>query len=415
MTEIKRDYYLDILKRHAGNGLVKIITGVRRCGKSYLLDPIFTSYLRSTGVDDAHIIKLSLDERQNVQFLNPDKLDQYVRNLIVDEKPYYVILDEVQEVKDFESVLIGFMHIPNVDVYATGSNSRFLSSDIVTEFRGRGDEIHVYPLSFAEALPAMGDQTYGALANYFLYGGLPLAVLAQNEVDKMGYLRQQVNNVYINDIVNRNHIRSGDNLEKLTEVIASNVGSLTNPTRLANLFSQNTNATMSEKTIYSYIGYLQDAFLIEKADRYDVRGNKYLETPQKYYFVDTGLRNAFLNFRQNDEISHLMENVIYLELRRRGYSVDVGDIDTWQNGVRKRLEVDFVANRGGKRIYIQSAYDMNSAAKKEQEERSLLAINDNYQKVIVVGDQMTAKSYSRNGTLIINVRDFLLNQNSLEY
>lgn len=412
--EIKRDHYLDILKRHAGNTLVKIITGVRRCGKSYLLDPVFTSYLRSTGVENDHIIKLSLDERQNRHLLDPDALDQYIRSRIVDERPYYIILDEIQEVRDFESVLIGLMHIPNVDVYATGSNSRFLSSDIVTEFRGRGDEIHIYPLSFAEALPAMDDQGYGALTNYYLYGGLPRTVLAQTAADKMGYLKQQVDNVYINDIVNRNHVRSGANLEKLTEIIASNVGSLTNPARLANLFSEHAGASISGKTIYSYIEYLRDAFLIERADRYDVRGNKYIETPQKYYFVDTGLRNAFLNFRQNDELPHLMENVIYLELRRRGYSVDVGDVDMWQGSIRKQLEVDFVANRGGRRIYIQSAYSMDNATKKEQEERSLLAINDNYQKVIIVGDQAVPKTYNKNGTMIINVRDFLLSLDSLD-
>ena len=413
--EINRDFYLNELIDRMDNGLIKIITGIRRCGKSYLLDPIFKNYLISQGVDKDHIIKLSLDERANSKYLDPDILDQYIRSLIIDDKKYYLILDEIQEVKEFESVLIGFMHIRNVEIYVTGSNSKFLSSDIVTEFRGRGDEIRVYPLSFDEFFSVYDGSEEKALNEYYTYGGLPLTLLAKTDNAKINYLKTQKDNVYINDIIERNNVQNKEELEMLVQILASDIGSLTNPLKLSNVFKErDKTSTMSDKTIYNYLGYLQDAFLIEKSRRFDVRGKKFIDTPQKYYFTDMGIRNSFLDFRQSEEISHTMENVIYLELRRRGYNVDVGSVEIREGNSKKQLEIDFVANKGNNKIYIQSASEMKTQEKVQQEQKSLLNVNDFFKKIIIVGDNVK-KSRFENGIIIMSIYDFLLDSHSLEY
>lgn len=413
--EIKRDFYLNELIDRMDNGLIKIVTGMRRCGKSYLLDPIFKDYLIGQGVEADHIIKLSLDERANKKYLDPDELDQYIRSLIVDNKKYYLLLDEIQEVKEFESVLIGFMHINNVELYVTGSNSKFLSSDIVTEFRGRGDEIRVYPLSFDEFFSVYEGSEEKALNEYYTYGGLPLTLLAKTDNAKTNYLKTQKENVYINDIVERNNVQNKEELEMLVQIIASDIGSLTNPLKLSNVFKErDKTSTMTDKTIYKYLGYLQDAFIIEKARRFDVRGKKFIETPQKYYFTDMGIRNSFLDFRQSEEISHTMENVIYLELRKRGYNVDVGSVEIRDGDRKKQLEIDFVATKGNNKIYIQSALEMKTPEKVVQEQKSLLSVNDFFKKIIIVGDNIQKSRYE-NGIIVMSIYDFLLEQNSLEY
>lgn len=413
--EIKRDYYLKELIDRIDNQLIKIITGIRRCGKSYLLNTIFKNYLIEQGTNGEHIIQLSLDEKKNQKYLNPDVLDEYIRSLIKDDNKYYILLDEIQEVKDFESVLIGFMHINNVDIYVTGSNSKFLSSDIVTEFRGRGDEIRVYPLSFAEFYSVYDKSEERALNEYYTYGGLPLTVLAKTENSKINYLKTQKDNVYINDIVDRNKVQNKEELEMLTQIIASNIGCLTNPLKLSNNFKErDKTSTMTDKTIYNYLGYLQNAFMIEKARRFDVRGKKFIETPQKYYFTDMGIRNSFLDFRQSEEISHTMENVIYLELKKRGYNVDVGSVEIREGNAKKQLEIDFVANKGNNKIYIQSALEMKTGEKVKQEQKSLLNVNDFFKKIIIVGDNIQKSRYD-NGIIIMSIYDFLLDANSLDY
>ena len=413
--EIKRDFYLNELIDRLDNQLIKIVTGIRRCGKSYLLDPIFKNYLIEHGVNQDHIIKLSLDEKKNSKYKNPDALDEYIRNLIIDDKKYYLILDEIQEVKDFESVLIGFMHINNLEIYVTGSNSKFLSSDIVTEFRGRGDEIRVYPLSFSEFYSVYDSSEEKALSEYYTYGGLPLTIIAKTDNAKMNYLKTQKDNVYINDIIDRNNIQNKEELEILVQIIASNIGSLTNPLKLSNNFKErDRSSTMTDKTIYNYLGYLQDAFMIEKAKRFDVRGKRFIETPQKYYFTDMGIRNSFLDFRQSEEISHTMENVIYIELRKRGYNVDVGSVEIREGDSKKQLEIDFIANKGNNKIYIQSALDMKKEEKVKQEQKSLLNVNDFFKKIIIVGDNIKRSRYD-NGIIIMSIYDFLLDLNSLEY
>ncbi len=413
--EINRDYYLKELIDRIDNQLIKIVTGIRRCGKSYLLNVIFKNYLIKQGIDEEHIIQLSLDEYKNKKYLEPDVLNEYIRSLIKDEKKYYIILDEIQEVKDFESVLIGFMHINNVDIYVTGSNSKFLSSDIVTEFRGRGDEIRVYPLSFAEFYSVYDGSEEKALSEYYIYGGLPLTVLAKTDNNKINYLRTQKDNVYINDIVDRNKVRNKEELEMLVQIIASDIGCLTNPLKLSNNFKEiDKLSTMTDKTIYNYLGYLQDAFMIEKARRFDVRGKRFIETPQKYYFTDMGIRNSFLDFRQSEEISHIMENVIYIELKKRGYNVDVGSVEIREGDAKKQLEIDFVANKGNNKIYIQSALEMKTAEKVKQEQKSLLNVNDFFKKIIIVGDNIKKSRYE-NGIILMSIYDFLLDVNSLEY
>ncbi len=413
--EIKRDYYLKEFVDRIDNQLIKIVTGIRRCGKSYLLNVIFKNYLIEQGIDEEHIIQLSLDESKNKKYLNPDVLDEYIRGLIKDENKYFILLDEIQEVKDFESVLIGFMHIDNVDIYVTGSNSKFLSSDIVTEFRGRGDEIRVYPLSFSEFYSVYEGSEERALSEYYTFGGLPLTVLAKTDNSKINYLRAQKDNVYINDIVDRNNIQNKEKLEMLVQIIASDIGCLTNPLKLSNNFKErDRTSVMTDKTIYNYLRYLQDAFMIEKARRFDVRGKKFIETPQKYYFTDMGIRNSFLDFRQSEEVSHTMENVIYIELKKRGYNVDVGSVDIREGDARKQLEIDFVANKGNNKIYIQSALEMRTEEKVKQEQKSLLNVNDFFKKIIVVGDNVKRSRYD-NGIILMSIYDFLLDANSLEY
>ena len=413
--EIKRDYYLKELIDRIDNQLIKILTGIRRCGKSYLLNVLFKNYLIEQGTDENHIIQLSLDENQNKKYLDPDVLDEYIRSLIKDGNKYYILLDEIQEVKDFESVLIGFMHISNVEIYVTGSNSKFLSSDIVTEFRGRGDEIRVYPLSFAEFYSVYDGSEEKALNEYYTYGGLPLTVIAKTDNSKINYLRTQKDNVYINDIVERNKVQNKEELEMLVQIIASNIGCLTNPLKLSNNFKERDKmSTMTDKTIYNYLGYLQDAFMIEKARRFDVRGKRFIDTPQKYYFTDMGIRNSFLDFRQSEEISHTMENVIYVELKKRGYNVDVGSVEIREGNTKKQVEIDFVANKGNNKIYIQSALEMRTAEKVQQEQKSLLNVNDFFKKIIIVGDNIKRSRYD-NGIILMSIYDFLLDANSLEY
>ena len=413
--EIKRDFYLNQLIDGLDNNLVKIVTGIRRCGKSYLLDPIFKNYLIEQGVKEDHIIKLDLDERDNFIYHNPDELNKYVKDRIIDKDKYYIILDEVQKVEEFESVLIGFLHMKNVEIYVTGSNSKFLSSDIVTEFRGRGSEIKVYPLSFSEYYSIYDGSEEKALNEYYTYGGLPLSVLAKSDDAKINYLKSQKENVYINDIVERNNVQNKEELEMLVQIIASDIGSLTNPLKLSNSFKERDKlSTMTDKTIYNYLGYLQDAFMIEKARRFDVRGKRFIETPQKYYFTDMGIRNSFLDFRQSEEISHTMENVIYLELKKRGYNVDVGSVEIREGDKKKQLEIDFVANKGNNKIYIQSALEMKTKEKVEQEQKSLLNVNDFFKKIIIVGDNIKKSRYE-NGIIIMSIYDFLMDLNSLEY
>ena len=413
--EIKRDYYLKELIDRIDNQLIKIITGIRRCGKSYLLNTIFKNYLIEQGIDEKHIIQLSLDENKNKKYLYPDVLDEYIRSSIKDENKYYILLDEVQEVKNFESVLIGFMHISNVEIYVTGSNSKFLSSDIVTEFRGRGDEIRVYPLSFSEFYSVYDGSEEKALSEYYIYGGLPLTVIAKTDNSKINYLRAQKDNVYINDIVERNKIQNKEKLEMLVQIIASDIGCLTNPLKLSNNFKERDSlSTMTDKTIYNYLRYLQDAFMIEKARRFDVRGKRFIETPQKYYFTDMGIRNSFLDFRQSEEVSHIMENVIYIELKKRGYNVDVGSVEIREGNAKKQLEIDFVANKGNNKIYIQSALEMKTEEKIKQEQESLLNVNDFFKKIIIVGDNIKRSRFD-NGIIIMSIYDFLLDANSLEY
>ena len=413
--EINREYYLNQLIEGIDNGLVKIVTGIRRCGKSYLLDPIFTTYLLEHGIKEDHIIKLDLDERDNYIYHNPDKLNKYVKDKIIDKDKYYIILDEVQKVEEFESVLIGFLHMKNVEVYVTGSNSKFLSSDIITEFRGRGWEIKLYPLSFSEFYSVYNGSEEKAINEYYTYGGLPLAVLAKSEEGKINYLKSQKENVYINDIVERNKVQNKEELEMLVQIIGSDIGSLTNPLKLSNCFKErNRTSTMTDKTIYNYLGYLQDAFIIEKSRRFDVRGKKFIETPQKYYFTDMGIRNSFLDFRQSEEQSHIMENVIYLELKKRGYNVDVGSVEIREGNKKKQLEIDFIANKGNNKIYIQSALEMKTKEKVEQEQKSLLNVNDFFKKIIIVGENIN-KSRFENGIIIMSIYDFLLDMDSLNY
>ena len=415
--EIKRNYYLNKLISKRNNKLIKIVTGIRRCGKSYLLDPIFKNYLLDNGVDKNHIIKLELDSIENEEYTNPKKLYEYVMEKIVDNDTYYVILDEIQKVKDFESVLNSFLRKSNLDVYVTGSNSKFLSSDIITEFRGRGDEIKVYPLSFSEFMSVYNGNEINGLNEYISYGGLPLITTFGSAEEKIDYLNVQKNNVYINDVIERNDIRSDDELKTLIEIISSSIGSLTNPTKLYNTFISNGNKNITNKTISLYLKYLEESYLIEQSKRFDVKGKKYIETPSKYYFVDIGIRNSLINFRQLEK-THIMENIIYTELRRRGFNVDVGVIEkrnNLENGKKdyKQLEIDFVANKGSDKYYIQSAYSIEDNTKREQELQSLLNVGDNFKKMVIVYDNFI-KWQDDNGIIYISIYDFLLNENSLK-
>lgn len=412
MKEIKRDLYLNKLINRRENGLIKIITGIRRCGKSYLLDPLFKNYLLTDGVKEDHIIKLELDRIENEKYRNPKNLNEYIRNLIKDKDMYYVILDEIQLVEGFEFVLNGLLYEKNIDVYVTGSNSKFLSSDIITEFRGRGDQIKVNPLSFAEFSSVFDGDKYEAWNEYVTYGGMPLILSKKSDVEKSQYLKELFEQTYIRDIVERNKIQRIDILDSLINMLASSVGSLTNPQKLFDTFKSNGEKELSLNTINSYIADIEDAFIVNKSTRYDIKGKKYIQTPQKYYFSDIGLRNARLNFRQQEE-NHLMENIIYNELLIRGYNVDVGVVEIREDNKRKQLEVDFVCNLGNKRYYIQSALNLDTKEKTLQESRSLNNIGDSFKKIIVVKDNIKLWR-TDDGIVVIGIQEFLLNKDSLD-
>lgn len=414
--EIKRDIYLDRLIRREKNGLIKIVTGVRRCGKSYLLFNLFHNYLLDKGVKEDHIIEIALDDRSNKELRDPDNMLNYVKERIVDRDTYYIILDEVQLLAEFEDVLNSFMHIRNADVYVTGSNSKFLSSDLVTEFRGRGDEIRIYPLSFREYCSVYEGSADEAWDDYFTYGGLPLILSRETAEEKAEYLMSLFQKVYLSDIIDRHKVRNQEELDELVDILASAVGSLTNPLKLANTFKTVKKKIISDKTLKKYMDYLMDAFLVSKAVRYDIKGRKYIGSPAKFYFEDVGLRNARLNFRQMEE-NHIMENIIYNELRIRGYHVDVGLVEQFGKNsenktTKKQLEVDFVVTRGSEKYYIQSAFAMNSESKQEQEERPLNAIGDSFKKIIVVRDNIKVRRNDM-GIVTIGIRNFLLDENSL--
>ena len=417
MKEIKRDIYLQKLIDKKENEMIKVITGIRRCGKSYLLDPIYKKYLLSTGVKEDHIIKLELDSIENKEYLDATKLYNYVMDKIQDDKMYYILLDEIQKVDDFESVLNSFLRKKNLDVYVTGSNSKFLSSDIITEFRGRGDEIRVYPLTFREYLPACNKDINEALKEYITYGGMPYILSRKPDEEKSKYLNNLFNNTYINDIVERNNIQKNEILESLINILASSVGSLNNPLKLEKTFKSKGFKNVTAKTINTYIDYLIDAFMINKALRYDVKGKKYINTPSKYYFTDIGLRNVRLNFRQQED-NHLMENIIYNELLVRGFNVDVGVVeyttkDKNNKKMRKQLEVDFVCNKGSNRYYIQSAYSIPTKEKMEQEEQSLIKIDDFFKRIIIVENDIKLWRNEK-GIVIMGLKQFLLDDNSLD-
>ena len=401
-----------------GNGLVKIVTGGRRCGKSFLLFQIFHQYLLQHGVDEGHLIEVSLDDRRNRKLCDPDALLDYLDSRIKsDGKTNFIFLDEIQLVDDFIGVLLSLMHTPNTEVYVSGSNSKFLSKDVVTEFRGRGQEIRIWPLSFSEYYGAVGGERSQAWKDYYTFGGLPQILSLDTERAKRSYLRDIYEVTYIKDIVERNKIKVPEGLRELVRILASGIGSSTNPTRICNTFQSVSQLQITDKTINEYISDIQDAFLIEEALRYDVKGRKYIGTETKYYFCDLGLRNIVLNLRQQEE-THIMENVIYNELRMRGYLVDVGLVECWttnENGKRKRskLEVDFVVNNGPERVYIQSAFNMPTKDKEKQERRSLINIADNFRKVIVVKDDIKRK-IDDDGVVTIGFFDFLLDEQSIE-
>lgn len=415
--EIKRDRYLEALKVRMHNGMIKVITGIRRCGKSYMIFHIFKNYLVESGVKEDHIITIELDQRKNKELRDPDKILDYIDEQIKDSEQYYILLDEVQMLQEFEEVLNSLLHIGNVDVYVTGSNSKFLSKDIITEFRGRGDEIHIYPLSFKEFMEVYDGDRYRGWADYVTYGGLPLTVTMKTEEQKIQYLSTLFDETYIRDIVERNRVDRIQELSDLINVLASSIGAFTNPTKIEGTFRSVIQSNISVNTIRQYIEYLKDAFVITEAQRYDVKGRKYIGSPVKYYFEDVGLRNARLGFRQVEE-THLMENIIYNELRMRGFRVDVGMVQKRErdpNGVmtKKQLEVDFVASLGSKKYYIQSAYILPDAEKMKQEKASLINIKDSFKKVIIVKDVINVK-HDEDGVEYINIYDFLLQDNSLE-
>lgn len=417
MKEIKRNSYLKQLISGKQNGLIKIITGIRRCGKSYLLFKIFRNHLLEQGVTPDHIISLALDDILNEEYCDPKKLVLYIKENIKDSQIHYVLLDEVQMVDNFVGALNSLLHIDNVDVYVTGSNSKFLSSDIATEFRGRGDEIRIYPLSFSEFLSEYNGDKNDAWRDYITYGGLPLILSLESSQQKSNYLHNLYQTVYLKDLIDRNGIKKAVEFDALTKVMASSIGSPYNPNKLSNTFKSVSNTDLSSITIDNYLGFMQDAFLLEKASRYDIKGKKYIGTLSKYYFVDMGLRNCLLGFRQIEE-THLMENVIYNELRSRGYLVDVGVVETRtrtenQGMLRKQLEIDFVVNNGSKRYYIQSALSLPNEEKIDQEMASLKNVSDSFQKIIIVKDNIVPH-HNESGILFINLYDFLLNREILE-
>lgn len=416
--EIRRDRYLNKLISKQHNGLIKVITGLRRCGKSYLLFELFRNHLLASGVPQDHIIEIPFDSFENKAFRNPNVLYPHLKQCIHDhESWYYILLDEVQLLDDFESVLNSLLRMKNVDIYVTGSNARFLSKDVITEFRGRGDEIHMYPLSFAEFVSAYPGTKQDAWNEYILYGGLPFIFNFPTPEQKISFLKSLFEETYISDIVGRHHIRNRSELEDLLNILSSSIGSLTNPTKLSAAFKSIKKKTISNTTIKNYLDYLCDSFLLDSAVRYDIKGKKYIDTPLKYYFTDLGLRNARLNFRQLEE-THTMENVIFNELKIRGFNVDVGVITQYGtnekgNGIRRQLEIDFVCNQGSKRYYIQSAYALPTEEKMEQEQRSLMLTGDFFKKIIITKDT-PAPYYNESGVLIMSIYDFLLNEHSLE-
>ena len=428
-----RPLYLNELIRKQHNGMVKVITGVRRCGKSYLLFNLFYNYLKQQGINDDHTISMAMDDIEYKAFRNPEKLYYYIKERILDNGMYYILLDEVQLVENFEEVLNSLLKKQNVDVYVTGSNARFLSKDIITEFRGRGDQVHVYPLSFSEfwefyrqkhggTVYPMSFPFHSELADmnvawqeYITYGGMPGQVTIENEQDKSNYLKNLFDETYFKDIVDRNKIRNEAEMEELMEIVASDIGSLTNPLKISNTFKSEKKVSVHQETIKNYLDYFEDAFLLSKAKRYDIKGKKYINTPMKFYFTDVGLRNALLNFRQIEE-THLMENIIYNELLIRGYNVDVGVVNQYytdDNNQRrqKKLEVDFVCNRGSNRIYIQSALSIPDKKKMDQEQASIVRIKDSFRKVIIVKDGISHNN--EEGIYIMNLFDFLLKTNEI--
>ena len=407
---IERKKYMQQLVQSKHNGLVKIITGIRRCGKSFLLFNLFKSQLEKEGIDKEHIIEMAFDDFANREYRDPEKFYQYVKAQIKDGRMYYVLLDEVQMMDQFEDVLNGLLHIPNVDVYVTGSNAKFLSKDIITEFRGRGYQIHVSPLSFSEFMTTYNGSKENGWIEYLQYGGLPPVVLQPNDEEKIKFLKDLWQETYLIDIFNRNHIKNNAELEELLCMLASGIGGLINPQKLSNTFKTNKNVSISPATLKSYISYCSDAFLIEEANRYDVKGRKYIGTPMKYYFADLGLRNALLNFRQVEK-THLIENAIYSELRRQGFNVDVGVVtvngkDENGSSYRKQLEVDFVCNKGSRRCYIQSALSLPSQEKIDQETNSLRRLDDGFERIVIVGDHMSC-NHDDNGILFMSIYDFM--------
>lgn len=415
--EIRRDIYLNKLISKKHNGLIKVVTGMRRCGKSYLLFILFKEYLVNEGVNENHIIEIAFDSFENRKYRDPEVLFPYLMEKIADNEMYYVLLDEVQMLDDFESVLNSLGRKKNVDVYVTGSNAKFLSKDIITEFRGRGDEVHMYPLTYSEFMSVYDGDKQEGWRDYVLFGGIPLVLGFETADQKSDFLKSLFEETYISDITGRNNIRNKAELEELLNILSSAIGSLTNPSKLSATFKSVKNKTISKDTIIKYIDYLKDSFIIDSAIRYDIKGKKYINTPSKYYFTDLGLRNARLNFRQVEE-THAMENIIFNELKVRGYNVDIGvvvmnEVDKNGKKIRKQLEVDFVCNKGSKRFYIQSAYALPDKEKMEQEQRSLVNTGDGFKKIIITKDAV-APLYNDEGILVMSVFDFLLNPDSME-
>ena len=415
--EIRRDIYLNKLISKKHNGLIKVVTGMRRCGKSYLLFNLFKEYLVNEGVNENHIIEIAFDSFENRKYRDPEVLFPYLMEKIADNEMYYVLLDEVQMLDDFESVLNSLGRKKNVDVYVTGSNAKFLSKDIITEFRGRGDEVHMYPLTYSEFMSVYDGDKQEGWRDYVLFGGIPLVLGFETADQKSDFLKSLFEETYISDITGRNNIRNKAELEELLNILSSAIGTLTNPSKLSATFKSVKNKTISKDTIIKYIDYLKDSFIIDSAIRYDIKGKKYINTPSKYYFTDLGLRNARLNFRQVEE-THAMENIIFNELKVRGYNVDVGvvvmnEVDKNGKKIRKQLEVDFVCNKGSKRFYIQSAYALPDKEKMEQEQRSLVNTGDGFKKIIITKDAV-APLYNDEGILVMSAYDFLLNPYSME-
>lgn len=415
---IDRPIYLQKLIESRHNHMIKIVTGVRRCGKSYLLFMLYSEWLRQQGVDDAHIIHIDLEDRRNKALRDPDNLLAYIDGKMVDDSMYYIMVDEIQHVVEFEDVLNSYLKIMNADVYVTGSNARFLSKDVITTFRGRGDEIKVYPLCFREFMTAFDGTKERGLDEYLIYGGMPQTLEYTNATKKTEYLKALFTNTYIRDIKERYNIRNDELMDNLLDVISSSIGSLTNPTKLANTLQSVRHENVGNKIVSTYLEYICDSFLAERVSRYDVKGKSYFDTPYKYYFVDMGLRNARLNFRQS-EPTHMMENIIYNELRVRGYNVDVGIVpvvvrDASGKQVRSQLEIDFVCNFGSKKYYIQSAYRMPDEEKIRQEEASLRKVDDSFKKIVIIGEDIVVR-HNEAGITTLGIYDFLLNPNSLEF